>query len=146
MKLVLADGSVVTCSADRDRELFDAARVSIGCLGIISEVTFQNRAAYRLAEDTKVMDLADAMAFIDRQRKVARHVEIFVFPFGGKAMIKQMNITADAETPPAESTFDENELVRLASEAVRLAPVTKGMIQKLVGAFVEETRRVAPAH
>lgn len=146
MKLVLADGSVVTCSADRDRELFDAARVSIGCLGIISEVTFQNRAAYRLAEDTKVMDLADAMAFIDRQRKVDRHVEIFVFPFGGKAMIKQMNITADAETPPAESTFDENELVRLASEAVRLAPVTKGMIQKLVGAFVEETRRVAPAH
>lgn len=146
LKLVLADGSVVTCSAERDRELFDAARVSMGCLGIISEATFQNRAAYRLAEDTKVMDLADAMAFIDRQRNIDRHVEIFVFPFGGKAMVQQMNITADAETPAVDSTFDENELVRLASEAVRLAPVTKGMIQKLVGAFVEETRRVAPAH
>lgn len=145
LKLVMADGSVVTCSPDSDRELFDAARVSLGSLGIISEVTFRNRAAYRLAEDTKVMDLPDAMAFVDKQRHIDRHVEFFAFPFGGKAMIKQMNITTDPETPPVESSLDENELVRLASEAVRLAPVTKGMIQKLVGAFVDETRRVRPA-
>lgn len=146
LRLVLADGSVVTCSADRDRELFDAARVSMGSIGLISEVTFQNRAAYRLAEDTQVMDLADAMALTDRQRHVDRHVEFFAFPFGGKAIVKRMNITTDKETPVAESSIDENELLRLAAEAVRMAPTAKGLIQKLVGAFVEETRRVAPAN
>jgi len=146
LKLVLADGSVVTCSADKDRELFDAARVSFGSLGVISEITFRNRAAYKLREETEVMDLAAAMQHIEQRRHVDRHIEFLAFPFGGKAIVKRMNITDEADTPPVESSIDENELVELAADTVKAAPFTKGMIQKLVGAFVSDGHRVGPSH
>src|SRR6266516_6949770 len=38
LELVLADGSVVTCSAEVRPELFAAARVGLGALGVISTV------------------------------------------------------------------------------------------------------------
>src|SRR3981189_3301605 len=41
LQLVLADGSVVNCSADRRPDLFAAARVGLGALGVISTVTLQ---------------------------------------------------------------------------------------------------------
>lgn len=146
LKLVLADGSVVTCSADKDSELFNAARVGIGSIGIISEITLQNRAAYKLVETTRVMDLDAACALMDERRDIDRHIEFFAFAHGGKAIVKQMNFTTAADTPVVEATLDENELLRLAADTVHRAPFTKGVIQKLVGAFVSEETRVAPAH
>lgn len=146
LKLVLADGSVVTCSQDKDRELFDAARVSMGSIGILSEITFRNRAAYKLRAETEVMTVAEAMQHVEQRKNVDRHIEMLVFPFGDRAVIKRMNITTEADTPPVESHFDENEVLRLAAETVQAAPFTKGLIQKLVGAFIDETPRVAPAH
>ena len=41
LELVTADGSVLTCSATENPELFTAARVSLGTLGIIATVTLQ---------------------------------------------------------------------------------------------------------
>ncbi|MFZ5722495.1 MAG: D-arabinono-1,4-lactone oxidase [Pseudomonadota bacterium] len=145
LKLVLADGSVVTCSANKDRELFEAARVSFGSIGILSEITLRNRTAYKLREDVQVMNLADAMHYIDQRKNVDRHIEFLAFPYGDKAIIKRMNITDEADTPPVEHTFDENELLELAADTVKAAPFTKGLIQKLVGTFVSEGHRVGPA-
>src|SRR5256885_1820049 len=39
LTLVLADGSTLVCSAEHDAELFRAARVGLGALGVIAEVT-----------------------------------------------------------------------------------------------------------
>lgn len=40
LELVTADGSVLTCSADENPEIFTAARLGLGALGVISELTF----------------------------------------------------------------------------------------------------------
>lgn len=146
MKLVLADGSVVTCSMDRDRELFEAARVSMGTIGIIAELTFRNMAAYKLREETQVMDIAEAMQHIEQRRNTDRHIEFFAFPYGGKAVVKRMNITTEADTPPVEETIDQNQALEMAADIVKAAPFTKGVIQKIVGAFISDEVRVAPAH
>lgn len=146
LTLVLADGTVATCSAQRDRELFEAARVGLGSIGVISEITFQNIAAYRLVEHTQVMDLDEAMAYVGERRDIDRHVEFFAFPFGGKAIVKRMNFTTETETPVPESALDQNELLEFAAKTVMHAPFTKGVIQRLLGAFVSDERRVAPAH
>ena len=41
LELVLADGGVVTCSADDRPDLFAAARVGLGALGLVTAVTFR---------------------------------------------------------------------------------------------------------
>jgi FAD/FMN-containing dehydrogenase len=42
LDLVVADGSIVTCSADDPQpDLFNAARVGLGALGIVTAVTFR---------------------------------------------------------------------------------------------------------
>ena len=51
LELVLADGSVVQCSPTERPELFSAARVGLGALGVISTVTFQAEPAFVLEAD-----------------------------------------------------------------------------------------------
>jgi FAD/FMN-containing dehydrogenase len=46
MKLALANGTVLELSPDAHPHLFKAARVSVGRLGIILEVTLKVRALY----------------------------------------------------------------------------------------------------
>ena len=44
LRIVLADGSVVECSPTREPELFQAARLGLGALGIVTEITVGGRA------------------------------------------------------------------------------------------------------
>ena len=48
LELVTGDGSVVRCSADEEPEVFHAARVGLGALGVVSTVTLQCVPAFRL--------------------------------------------------------------------------------------------------
>src|SRR5215468_7928739 len=51
LELVLADGSVLSCSAGQRPDLFAAARVSLGALGVISTVTLRCVPAFTLVAD-----------------------------------------------------------------------------------------------
>lgn len=149
LRLVLPDGELVECSAARDAELFEAARVGLGALGVLSAVTLQNRAAYALRERTVVMDFDAACAHVEARRDSVRHVEFFVFPHGGTALVKEMELTdpgADPGPQVAAPTFDENVALEFAAEAVRRAPWLKRPIQRLVGLFVAGGERSGPAH
>jgi L-gulonolactone oxidase len=48
LTLVLADGSTLVCSSERDPDLFRAARVGLGSLGVIAEVTLRCVPAFTL--------------------------------------------------------------------------------------------------
>ena len=57
LQLVLADGSVVTCSAEESPELFRAARIGLGALGILATVTLQAEPAFVLRAQERPMAL-----------------------------------------------------------------------------------------
>jgi len=142
LQLVLADGSLVRCSADKDAELFQAARVGVGSVGILSQITVQNRAAYRLRENVTVMPIAEAMATVDRDKDKYRHIEFWAFPFGGKAILKRQDITTHAVTEPEKPLIDENAILGFAADTMRKMPWTNSLFQRLVGAFVSDSERV----
>ncbi|MCJ1475502.1 D-arabinono-1,4-lactone oxidase [Lambiella insularis] len=48
LKIMLSNGRTVSCSAEQNLELFRAALVSLGALGIITEVTFQAVARFNI--------------------------------------------------------------------------------------------------
>jgi FAD-linked oxidoreductase len=140
LRLLLADGTPLECSATQERNVFDAARVAVGSLGVLSQITLQNRAAYRLREQVNVMDASAAMAAIEADRDKHRHMEFFAFPFGGKAIVKRMDISTEAITPHTQE--DDNSLLDFAADTARKYPWSNAWIQRLVGMFVSDSVRV----
>src|SRR6185437_2159994 len=63
LELVLADGSIVTCSAEQgSADLFAAARVGLGALGLLTAVTFRVEPAFLLHAREEPMRWSEVMA------------------------------------------------------------------------------------
>jgi FAD-linked oxidoreductase len=99
LELVLADGSVVTCSATERPELFAAARVGLGALGVISTVTFQAEKAFVLEADERPMPLDDVLDGFSDLVSSNEHFEFYWFPHTDIALTKRNNRT-DADLRP----------------------------------------------
>ncbi|GAC1440861.1 MAG: D-arabinono-1,4-lactone oxidase [Mycobacteriales bacterium] len=91
MELVLADGSVVTCSRSERPSLFAAARVGLGALGVISTVTFQAEDAFLLAADERPMPLDDVLSGFSELVSANEHFEFYWFPHTDVALTKRNN-------------------------------------------------------
>lgn len=91
LELVLADGSVRHCSAEQDRELFDAARIGLGALGVISTVTLRCVPAFALAADEHPEPLDAVLERFDDLVADNDHVEFYWFPHGTRTLVKRNN-------------------------------------------------------
>lgn len=81
LRLVTPSGEVMECSAEKNREVFQAARTSVGGLGIVSEITLQNKPDYNVTEISKIEVLEDVLAEMDQRCREHRHFEIFPLPY-----------------------------------------------------------------
>lgn len=90
LRLALADGSIVDTSPTQDPDLFQAARLGLGAVGVILEVTLQAVPAYRLelVEGTEGVDATAASFLADCE--IADHHEFFWFPRTGRATVRTM--------------------------------------------------------
>ncbi|KAL1900689.1 D-arabinono-1,4-lactone oxidase [Ceratocystis pirilliformis] len=101
LKITLADGSTQYCSAEENTELFRGALLSLGALGIITEITFQAVPAFKLRWD-QVID-ADSRVLITWDTDLwtrGEYVRVWWLPHTRRAVIWQANRTDDPETPP----------------------------------------------
>ena len=97
-RLMMPDGSVVTCSASERPELFQAARLSLGLVGVATQIEIDVLPAYHLEEKIETYPLEDVEARWDDLAAKNRHVEFFVFPYGKYVVLKTLN-PAPAEGP-----------------------------------------------
>jgi L-gulonolactone oxidase len=65
MRLIDGRGNIRELNADHERELFSAARVNLGCLGVVSEITFSCIEAFDIEERLEVVDFNKALANLD---------------------------------------------------------------------------------
>jgi L-gulono-1,4-lactone dehydrogenase len=107
LDLVLADGTVVSCSAERRPDLFAAARVSLGALGVISAVTLRCVPAFTLAADERPMPLEEVTARFGEFAADNDHFEFFWFPFGKKALVKRNNRVTEQDAKAAPRPMPE---------------------------------------
>jgi L-gulono-1,4-lactone dehydrogenase len=94
LSLVLADGSLVTCSASTRPELFAAARVGLGALGVISTVTLRCVPAFRLAAEEGPELTDEVIQRFDLLATANDHFEFYWFPYGRYALVKRDNRAA----------------------------------------------------
>jgi FAD-linked oxidoreductase len=101
LELVLADGSVVSCSASARPELFAAARIGLGALGVISTVTLRCVPSFALVADERPMPVEQVLEQFDALAASNDHFEFYWFPYGRQALVKRNNrVAADAASGP----------------------------------------------
>jgi FAD-linked oxidoreductase len=135
LDLVLADGSLVTCSASAWPEMFAAARVGLGALGVITAVTLRCVPSFMLAADERPMPVEQVIEEFDSLAAANDHFEFYWFPYGRQALVKRNNRLAPGASAPArmpgwrrvwEFEVMENAafgtLCRLGRAAPRLIP------------------------
>lgn len=100
LRLVQADGSVLVVD-DSDREMLHAAQVSVGTLGVISELTLQVTDAYNLHEHVWRDDFETCMERHDELAATHRHFGFFWCP---TPVSGQLYCLADTSDAPLSTT------------------------------------------
>ena len=89
VKILKADGTIVEIGED-DTELLRAARVDLGSLGIVLEITYQLVPAYKLvATDEAQASLGATVDSIEEQVTGHDYFELFWFPCSDKVWLKK---------------------------------------------------------
>jgi len=91
LRIVLADSSIVECSANVNADLFSCARVGLGALGLISTVTLKVVPAFNLAVIEEPMRVDDVLQNLDLHVDSNDHFEFFWVPHTGWALTKRNN-------------------------------------------------------
>ncbi len=108
MRFVNGLGEVVECSEGTNRELLKAAQVSLGALGVVTQITLRGVPAYNLHERTWETPFETCMSELDTLIQENRHFEFFWSPREDACLAKSLNPTT-LDPDPMEDR--ENERV-----------------------------------
>src|SRR3546814_17293703 len=76
-----SDGSVRNCSREQQPELFDAARISLGALGVMTHIELQCIDHYRLCVRSKRVSFGETLTRLTELRRAHRNFELHWFPY-----------------------------------------------------------------
>jgi L-gulonolactone oxidase len=148
LTLVLADGSTLCCAEDIDSEVFRAARVGLGALGVIAEVTLRCVPAFTLRGVDAPMPLGDTLERFEELALGNDHFEFFVFPHAEVALTRTNNRTEEPPRPRgrvgayANDVLLTNHAFELLCRAGRRFPRRIPQINRLVTRLAGAATRV----
>jgi FAD-linked oxidoreductase len=157
LDLVLADGSVVSCSAQDRPDLFAAALISVGALGVISTVTLRCVPAFTLTADERPLPLPEVLGRFDEFADGNDHFEFYWFPYGGNALVKRNNRVSRGDDAlavrpmPGWRRFYEYEVMENAAFGAlcrtgRAVPRLIRPLNRLASASLSKRSYAAPSH
>jgi len=156
MTIALADGSFLDIDADTQGDLLNAARVNLGVLGVMVNMTLCCDHAYDLAEESTVLRIDEAIERWDEIANTHRHAEMFWFPYDDRVILKTLTLATDAHQeweeaaplPPINTQTGEDVMFEAAATTVRFFPSVKQSIQKALLDNLDGVaeRRRGPAH
>lgn len=138
-------------------DLLRAARVSIGALGAVTDVTLRCVPAFALQTERRRVPLDRALAGLDAELHAHRHLEVVAFPHSLSALVQVADVTERPLRPRSPSrawlqdVLLENHGLDLSSRVCRrhpgLAPPLNRMATRLAAsrAMVDSSHRALPA-
>jgi L-gulonolactone oxidase len=99
MRLVTADGSLLDLSAGENPDVFDAARVGLGALGLVSTVTLRCVPAFRLHAVEEPVPVDDVLRDLDDLVEGNDHFEFYWVPHTRWALTKRNRRTDEPARP-----------------------------------------------
>ena len=153
VRLVGADGEVRAASAQRDPGLFEAARLGLGAVGVLTALTLRTVPAFTLLAREEVHPLADALAALDSWAEDHDHVDLYWFPGTETALVKRNDRVPAGSGPRlgrVRGWVEDELLANGVFEATnRLATTAPALVPRLnafaAGALSDRTY-AAPSH
>ncbi|MGB9304655.1 MAG: D-arabinono-1,4-lactone oxidase [Mycobacterium sp.] len=144
LRLVTASGEVLSLTQGSDGDDFLAARVAIGALGVISQVTVQTVPLYTLHRNDERRALTETLQRLDEFVDSNDHFEFFVFPYGDTALTRSTRRSDEEPTPRPEwkRRFDEdfeNVGLSLVCRAGRALPAAAPRLNRLMTSLISES-------
>lgn len=144
MRLVTGRGDVVVLATGDPR--LDAARVGLGALGIVTELTIAVQPAFRLCEQTEAIPLAQALGELPGIARSAEYVKLWWLPHTDAVIVFRYERTdAPSTFSPFARWLDEHVVNRwlfaLLLGLGRLLPALVPRFNKLVAATYLKPRR-----
>jgi L-gulonolactone oxidase len=95
LELVAGTGEVVRCSASEEPEIFHAARVGLGALGVVTRCTLQCEPLFKLRAVEEPVSWDDFLRGWDGIVETNEHVDCYWFPHTDTCTVKASNRTDD---------------------------------------------------
>ncbi len=143
-------GQIHDIYADTDPEVFRSMQVSLGLLGIITQITLRVEKAYYLRLEKRVIPLDEALENFPTYLDTYRHVEFFWFPYSDRVGLK---LTRKSEEPGrtlflkrwVKDGLWENGAFWLLNKVAQYRPSLSAALCRFAGANMGAEVRVDPA-
>ncbi|MER7003108.1 D-arabinono-1,4-lactone oxidase [Dactylosporangium sp. NPDC000555] len=152
LTLVTADGAELSCSATDNPDLFAAARVNIGALGVLSTVTLRCVPAFTLRADERPATLADVWSGLPEHVGANDHFEFYWFPYTDRVQMKRNNRVPAVDSPlPGwrrwlDDDFLSNTVFGTACRLGRAFPATVPPISRISARALSARTYTAASH
>lgn len=149
-RLVTADGSVL--EIDEEDERIDAARVHLGALGAVTELTLRTTTAFNLAETVEEVPVERVAGGVEELGRSAEYVKVWWMPHTPRALVFRYERTAEPMTrrpSPQTQRLFENWIPRAVVPPIyawheRRRDGVAGF-NRLAARWLVKGRRVGPA-
>jgi L-gulonolactone oxidase len=140
MRLVDGAGRVRELSPSSEPEIFSAARVHLGCLGVVTEITFRCVDAFDLEERREIVPFDRVLADLGKTLAENDYVKLWWLPYTDVIQVYLYNRTQEQRTPPTPtelmeewglSTYSFSFLLSLCRAVPALTPAVTRSLQRL---------------
>lgn len=149
--LVNGKGETVVCSAQQNPDIFKAAQISLGTMGIITKIKLRLESTYKLKYVSAKADLDDTLLRLEEYKANNRNFEFYWFPYTKTVQLKLVNKTQEPlkNVGFAKKLNDvvlENSLFGLLSRVSRAFPRLAPRISKITAWGVSKGTYVNHSH
>ncbi len=137
-EMVVGDGSIIRADEETEPELLRVARVGIGALGILTEVTLRCVPAFNLHAVETIEPLVDVIAHFGDVMHSTDHVEFYMMPGARRCQVKRNTVTDAPAAPQSTAAYVRDKWIgenlafgtvcRVGRRFPKLAPKVAGLV------------------
>lgn len=105
MKVMNSEGKLITCSSVENQNLFRAALLSLGKIGIITHVTLRTVPKYTIKSKQEIIKFNTLLANWDNIWLDSEFIRIWWFPYSGNCVCWRASKSDDALSEPRSSWY-----------------------------------------
>jgi L-gulonolactone oxidase len=150
--LIKADGSKIVLHHEKDKALFNTALVSLGCLGVFSEITLRVVPAFNLHDQTYVTNFETIIDNLHQLEHGTNHFKLWWFPHVDEVVVYRYTRTQQPVNDSRLRQWLMDEIISVVAYRAMLKIGTinrewrKGINRALVQKFIKPLDRIEKSY